>query len=177
MHHRTLQACRIPTTRGLSISADNADKLSGPRPGITGRRQKRLAARPLIAPLTVARGLGPGGAPAVLRRQREVDSIARAAWESAGVADRIELRVGRVWKPPLAAAGEQFDFAFIDACRTGYAQYHEQVLARLRPDGLMLLDNLLQGGHVVDDLADDEDVSAIRALNEAIAAILAWKWF
>ncbi len=87
------------------------------------------------------------------------------------MADRIELRVGPGLEtlrslPP----GEQFDFAFIDADKTGYAPYYEEVLARLRPGGLMLLDNMLQGGHVVDDLADDEDVSAIRSLNEAIAA-------
>ncbi|HEX2819555.1 MAG TPA: hypothetical protein VHO07_05220 [Streptosporangiaceae bacterium] len=53
---------------------------------------------------------------------------------------------------------------------TGYAQYYEEVLTRLRSGGLMLLDNTLQGGHVADDLADDEDVDAIRSLNDAIAA-------
>jgi caffeoyl-CoA O-methyltransferase len=87
------------------------------------------------------------------------------------VADRIELRVGPGLEtlrslPP----GEQFDFAFIDADKTGYAQYYEEVLARLRPGGLILLDNMLQGGHVVGDLADDQDVAAIRSLNEVIAA-------
>ena len=76
-------------------------------------------------------------------------------------------RVGTLRSLP---PGEQFDFAFIDADKTGYAQYYEEVLARLRPGGLMLLDNMLQGGHVVGDLADDEDVAAIRALNEVIAA-------
>jgi caffeoyl-CoA O-methyltransferase len=121
--------------------------------------------------LAVARGLGPGGHLLCCDVSVEWTSIARAAWERAGVADRIELRVGPGLEtlrslPP----GEQFDFAFIDADKTGYAQYYEQVLARLRPGGLILLDNMLQGGHVVDDLADDEDVSAIRALNEAIAA-------
>ena len=121
--------------------------------------------------LAVARGLGPGGHLLCCDVSVEWTSIARAAWERAGVADRIELRVGPGLEtlrslPP----GEQFDFAFIDADKTGYAQYYEQVLPRLRPGGLILLDNMLQGGHVVDDLADDEDVSAIRSLNEAIAA-------
>ena len=121
--------------------------------------------------LAVARGLGPGGHLLCCDVSVEWTSIARAAWERAGVADRIELRVGPGLEtlrslPP----GEQFDFAFIDADKTGYAQYYEQVLARLRPGGLMLLDNMLQGGHVVGDLADDEDVSAIRSLNEVIAA-------
>ena len=121
--------------------------------------------------LAVARGLGPGGRLLCCDVSVEWTSIARAAWERAGVADRIELRVGPGLEtlrslPP----GEQFDFAFIDADKTGYAQYYEEVLARLRPGGLILLDNMLQGGHVVGDLADDQDVAAIRALNEVIAA-------
>ena len=121
--------------------------------------------------LAVARGLGPGGRLLCCDVSVEWTSIARAAWERAGVADRIELRVGPGLEtlrslPP----GEQFDFAFIDADKTGYAQYYEQVLARLRPGGLILLDNMLQGGHVAGDLANDEDVAAIRALNEVIAA-------
>jgi caffeoyl-CoA O-methyltransferase len=121
--------------------------------------------------LAVARGLGPGGHLLCCDVSAEWTSIARAAWERARVADRIELRVGPGLEtlrslPP----GEQFDFAFIDADKTGYAQYYEQVLTRLRPGGLILLDNMLQGGHVVGDLADDEDVSAIRSLNEVIAA-------
>ena len=94
------------------------------------------------------------------RRGRKLESPTRSSSGSA-----------RVWKtlrslPP----GEQFDFAFIDADKTSYAQYYEEVLTRLRPGGLILLDNMLQGGHVADDLADDEDVDAIRSLNDAIAA-------
>jgi caffeoyl-CoA O-methyltransferase len=121
--------------------------------------------------LAVARGLGPGGRLLCCDVSVEWTSIARAAWERAGVADRIELRIGPGLEtlrslPP----GEQFDFAFIDADKPGYALYYEQVLTRLRPGGLMLLDNMLQGGDVVGDLADDEDVAAIRSLNEVIAA-------
>lgn len=121
--------------------------------------------------LAVARGLGPGGRLLCCDVSEEWTAIARQAWQKAGVADRIELRIG----PGLETLrsllpGEQFDFAFIDADKTGYAQYYEEVLTRLRPGGLMLLDNMLQGGHVVGDLADDADVAAIRSLNDAIAA-------
>jgi caffeoyl-CoA O-methyltransferase len=102
---------------------------------------------------------------------QEWTTIARAAWQEAGLADRIELRLGPGLEtlrslPP----GEQFDFAFIDADKTGYAQYYEEVLTRLRPGGLILLDNTLQDGHVVADLTDDQDVAAIRSVNDAIAA-------
>jgi caffeoyl-CoA O-methyltransferase len=120
--------------------------------------------------LAVARGLGPGGRLLCCDVNEAWTSIAREAWEKAGVADRIELRIGPGLEtlrslPP----GEQFDFAFIDADKTGYPQYYEEVLTRLRAGGLMLLDNMLQGGRVVDDLENDEDVAAIRSLNDAIA--------
>jgi caffeoyl-CoA O-methyltransferase len=121
--------------------------------------------------LAVARGLGPGGRLLCCDVSEEWTAIARQAWQKAGVADRIELRVGPALEtlrslPP----GEQFDFAFIDADKTGYAQYYEEVLTRLRPGGLILLDNMLQGGQVADDLVNDESVAAIRSLNDAIAA-------
>jgi len=121
--------------------------------------------------LAVARGLGPGGRLLCCDVSQEWTSIARAAWQEAGVADRIELRIGpgleTLRSLPLS---ERFDFAFIDADKTGYAEYYEEVLARLRPGGLMLLDNTLQGGEVAGDLAGDADVDAIRAVNDAIAA-------
>jgi caffeoyl-CoA O-methyltransferase len=121
--------------------------------------------------LAVARGLGPGGRLLCCDISQEWTSIARAAWQEAGVANRIELRVGPGLETLRALPpGEQFDFAFIDADKTGYAQYYEEVLARLRPGGLILLDNTLQGGQVVGDLPDDEDVAAIRSLNDAIAS-------
>jgi caffeoyl-CoA O-methyltransferase len=121
--------------------------------------------------LAVARGLGPGGRLLCCDVSQEWTSIARVAWQEAGVADRIELRIGpgleTLRSLPLS---ERFDFAFIDADKTGYAEYYEEVLARLRPGGLMLLDNTLQGGEVAGDLAGDADVDAIRAVNDAIAA-------
>jgi caffeoyl-CoA O-methyltransferase len=102
---------------------------------------------------------------------QEWTSIARAAWQEAGVADRIELRVGPGLETLRALPpGEQFDFAFIDADKTGYSQYYEEVLPRLRPAGLILMDNTLQGGHVVGDLAGGQDVATIRSVNDAIAA-------
>jgi caffeoyl-CoA O-methyltransferase len=119
----------------------------------------------------VTRGLAPRGRLLCCDVSREWTSIARAAWQEAGVADRIELRVGPGLETLRALPpGEQFDFAFIDADKTGYAQYYEEVLTRLRPGGLILLDNTLQDGHVIGDLAGGQDVAAIRSVNDAIAA-------
>jgi len=119
--------------------------------------------------LAVARGLGPDGRLLCCDVSEEWTAIARAAWEEAGVADRIELRIGSGLETLRSLPhGEQFDFAFIDADKTGYAQYYEEILIRLRPGGLMLLDNMLQGGRVVDEGAHDDSVAAIRSINDAI---------
>jgi caffeoyl-CoA O-methyltransferase len=121
--------------------------------------------------LAVARGLAPGGRLLCCDVSHEWTSIARAAWQEAGVADQIELRVGPGLETLRALPpGEQFDFAFIDADKTGYAQYYEEVLTRLQPGGLILLDNTLQDGYVIGDLADSQDVAAIRSVNDTIAA-------
>jgi len=120
--------------------------------------------------LAIARGLGPDGRLLCCDVSEEWTAMARAAWEEAGVADRVELVIGpgadtlRALPP-----GEQFDFAFIDADKAGYPVYYEEILARLRTGGLILLDNMLQGGRVLDASIDDENVTAIRALNDAIA--------
>src|SRR5262249_7623993 len=85
-------------------------------------------------------------------------------------ADRIDLRLAPAIDTLRALpATEQFDFAFIDADKTGYADYYEEILARLRAGGLILLDNMLQAGRVLDETSTDASVGAIRSLNRAIA--------
>ena len=121
--------------------------------------------------LAVARGLGPDGHLLCLDVSEEWTAHARVAWQDAGVADRIELHIGPASETLRALPlDEQFDFAFIDADKTGYGDYYEEILVRLRPGGLMLLDNMLQGGAVINDEVTHESVVAIRALNDAIAA-------
>jgi caffeoyl-CoA O-methyltransferase len=119
--------------------------------------------------LAVARGMGPDGRLLCCDVSEEWTAIARAAWERAGVSDRIDLRIG----PGLdtlrsLTREEQFDFAFIDADKPGYPGYYEEILTRLRPGGLILIDNVLQNGRVVDESADDESVTVIRGLNDAL---------
>jgi predicted O-methyltransferase YrrM len=100
---------------------------------------------------------------------REWTDRARLAWADAGVADRVDLLLG-----PAASTLERletgsFDLAFIDADKPAYDAYYEGCLRLVRPGGLILLDNMLQGGRVADPASDGESVAAIRALNEKIA--------
>ena len=101
----------------------------------------------------------------------EWTSIARRYWAEAGVADRIELRLA----PPrdaardcCATAAGSFDFAFIDADKTGYDAYYEACLALLRPGGLIAFDNMIWGGAVADPLDQRPDTVALRALTAKI---------
>jgi caffeoyl-CoA O-methyltransferase len=121
--------------------------------------------------LAVARGLGADGHLLCCDVSEEWTAIAQDAWAEAGVSDRIELRIGPALDTLRSLPqGEQFDFAFIDADKTGYLDYYEEVLKRLRPAGLMLLDNMLQSGRVLEDDETGKDTIAIRHLNDAIAA-------
>lgn len=104
---------------------------------------------------------------------REWTEIALKYWREAGVADKIDLRIG-----PAADTldviladgnGESCDFAFIDADKTGYDGYYERCLALLRPGGVIVIDNALWGGSVADSAKNSEDTQAIRALNEKIS--------
>jgi caffeoyl-CoA O-methyltransferase len=120
--------------------------------------------------LCIARGLADGGRLLCCDISEEWTSIGRPYWEKAGVADRIELRIGPA-ADTLAAlpAGEQFDLAFIDADKPNYARYYEEILGRLRTNGLILVDNTLWGGRVLDPDDTGDDTVAIRAFNDMVA--------
>ncbi len=103
----------------------------------------------------------------------EWTSVARRYWAEAGLADRIELRLGPGTDglDGLLAEGAAgtIDFGFIDADKRSYPAYHERMMQLLRPGGLVAYDNVFWGGAVVDPNQDDEDVRAIRSLNATLA--------
>jgi predicted O-methyltransferase YrrM len=101
---------------------------------------------------------------------REWTDIARQAWADAGVADRVELILARATETIAALDDDTFDLAFIDADKPNYDAYYEGCLRVVRPGGLILIDNVLWSGEVADPSADSDNVRAIRALNEKIAA-------
>ena len=120
--------------------------------------------------LCIARGLEPGGTLLCCDTSEEWTQVARRYWERAGLASCIELRVAPAIETLRALPLEQdIDFAFIDADKSGYPLYYEELLARLRPGGLIVVDNVLWGGRVADPEASDDVTLAIRAFNEQVA--------
>ncbi len=96
---------------------------------------------------------------------REWTDRARRAWADAGVADRVELRIGPAAESLAQLDDDSVDLAFIDADKTGYDAYYTGCLRVVRPGGLILIDNVLWAGSVADPSDQDADTQAIRALN------------
>ncbi len=121
--------------------------------------------------LAVARALPADGHLLCCDVSEEWTSIARRYWERAGIADRVELRLGPA-ADTLAALdpGPQFDLAFIDADKVGYARYYDEIVPRLRPKGVMLVDNVLWHGRIIDDSDTSADTVALRAFNDMVVA-------
>lgn len=121
--------------------------------------------------ICLARALSPGGRLLCCDVSEDYTAIARKYWERAGVADRIDLRIAPAAET-LAGLPEDpsIDFAFIDADKTGYLGYWELIVPRLRPGGVLLVDNVLWSGKVVDPAANDADTVALRAFNDRVSA-------
>jgi caffeoyl-CoA O-methyltransferase len=124
--------------------------------------------------LCVARGLPDDGSLLCLDVSEEWTATARRYWERAGLSDRIELRLGDAHESLRALPAEPtFDLAFVDADKVGYADYVDQLHPRMRPNGVVLLDNTLRAGRVVSPETDDD--RAVVELNAALAADPRWE--
>ncbi len=120
--------------------------------------------------LCIARGLPADGKLVCCDVSDEWTSIGRPYWEKAGVAERIDLRIAPALETLNALPDERhIDLAFIDADKTNYGNYYEALLPRMQPGGVILVDNVLWGGAVIDAGRDDENTLAIRAFNDRIA--------
>ncbi|MEV4278299.1 O-methyltransferase [Actinoplanes xinjiangensis] len=117
--------------------------------------------------ICIARGLRPGGRLLACDVSEEWTAVARDYWQRAGLTDRIELRIAPALTTLRALPPDPvIDFAFVDADKTGYPDYYDALVPRLRPGGLMVFDNVLRGGRVLDP-ADESD-RAVAGLNDRI---------
>jgi predicted O-methyltransferase YrrM len=122
--------------------------------------------------LVVALALPPDGQVIACDISEEYTAIARAYWQKAGVAHKIDLRLAPALETldQLIREGqtESFDFAFIDADKSNYDNYYERALQLLRPGGLIAIDNVLWGGKVADSEVQDNRTEKIRDLNQKL---------
>lgn len=120
----------------------------------------------------LAGALPVGGRLTCLEASEEFAGLARAGWEEAGLADRIDLRLGMALDSlgALEAEGARFDMAFIDADKKNYPAYYEACLRLVRPGGLIALDNMLWRGAVSDAANTDKQTVVLRGLNAALVS-------
>jgi len=122
----------------------------------------------------VALAMPPDGTIVCCDVSEEWTAVARRYWAEAGVADRVDLRLAPAIETldKLLAGGAEgtFDFAFIDARKSEYPDYHERIVRLLRSGGLAAYDNVLWGGSVIDESKQDEETLGVRRLNERLAA-------
>lgn len=168
---RRVTAERTGAYAGMQIGDDQAVLMEMLARAMGATRAVEVGTFTGTSALAVARGLGPGGHLLCCDVSEEWTALARDAWARAGVADRIELRIGPALDTLRALPDDTtFDLAFVDADKPAYVDYYEELVPRLRPGGLLLADNTLQGGAVVDPAADQPNVAAIRRFNDHVLA-------
>ena len=118
--------------------------------------------------LSIAGGLPSGGRITTCDVNEETTAIARRYAEEAGLADRIEFRLDGGGLESIALVEGPFDLVFIDADKPNYKNYYEAVLPKLADNGLIVIDNVLWSGRVVEDDEDDESTRAIREINDHV---------
>jgi len=158
----------------MQVAADQAALITVLVRAIGTRRALEVGTFTGYGAISIARGLADDGRLVTCELNEEYAGIARRYFEQAGLAGRIELRLG----PALETLREiradgSFDFAFIDANKPDYPAYYEECLRLLRPGGLAMIDNVFFGGRVLDtveaEAEREESTAAISELNDRIA--------
>ena len=157
---------------GMQIGADQGQFMGLLAKLVGAKRCIEIGVFTGYSSISVALALPPDGRIIACDVSEEWTSVARKYWEKAGVASKIELRLGPAVETldALLAKGEagKFDFVFIDADKGNYLNYYERCLKLVRPGGLMLFDNTLWSGEVANPENQKEDTVALRALNDAL---------
>jgi caffeoyl-CoA O-methyltransferase len=155
----------------MQIGPDQGQMLTLMTRLVGARRAVEVGTFTGYSAVCIARGLELGGTLVCCDVNEEWTAIARRAWQRAGLADRIDLHLA----PAIATlralpADEHLDLVFIDADKRGYTSYWHELVPRVRPGGLLLADNVLWSGAIIDPSATAPDVEALRAFNDAVAA-------
>jgi caffeoyl-CoA O-methyltransferase len=161
---------RLGSVAGMQIGPDQGQLLTFLTRAVGAQWAVEVGTFTGYSSLCIARGLPDDGQLICCDISEEWTSIGQRAWKRAGLADRIELRLGRgldiVRELPRH---EHLDLVFIDADKGGYVSYWNELVPRVRPGGLLLADNVLWSGRILEDDPDDANVQALRAFNDLAA--------
>jgi caffeoyl-CoA O-methyltransferase len=152
---------------GMQIAPEQGTFMTILARAIGARRAIEVGTFTGYSAICIARGLPADGSLLCCDVSEEWTAIARRYWEKAGVAGRITLKLAPALDTLRALPSDAtFDFGFIDADKTNYRHYYEEVLRRTRAGGLILVDNVLWDGAVLDEKDQTDDTKAIRAFND-----------
>ena len=152
----------LPTNAQMQVAPEQAAFLSLLAKLVGARHAVEVGTFTGLSSLAMARGMAAGGKLVCFDISDEFTSVARRYWERAGVADLIELRIGPAAERLRELPSEpHLDLSFIDADKTGYPTYWEELVPRTRPGGLIVVDNVLRDGRVLAP-QDDSDKAIVR---------------
>jgi caffeoyl-CoA O-methyltransferase len=141
---------KLPDFAHFQIAPEQAPFMTLMTQIIGVRRAVEIGTFTGLSALAIARGLADGGKLVCCDISEEYTNIAQRYWARAGVADRIELQLGPAIETLRAMPDDpHIDLAFIDADKTGYPDYWAEIVPRMRPGGVILIDNVLRGGRIV----------------------------
>ncbi|MGF1427631.1 DUF2218 domain-containing protein [Kitasatospora sp. LaBMicrA B282] len=159
-----------PRSAGMQVAHDEGVLLTMLTKLVGARFAVEVGTFTGYSTLCIARGLAADGRVLTCDTSEEWTALAHPAWEQAGVADRIDLKLAPAIETLRALPADAvIDIAFIDADKEGYRAYYEEIVRRLRPGGLVVLDNVFLGGRVLDPAYQEADHVAMRELNDFIA--------
>jgi len=165
------ETVKLGDAAGMQIGDDQGQLLTMLARLIGARRAVEVGTFTGYSSMCIARGLAEGGSLLCCDVSEEWTDIGRSAWDAAGLADRIELRIAPALDTLRALPdAADIDLVFIDADKPAYAAYWAELVPRVRSGGLLLADNVLWSGRIVDPEAADENTTALRAFNDMVAA-------
>ncbi len=154
---------------GMQVAPEQGAFLTILTRAIGARRAIEVGTFTGYSALCIARGLPADGTLVACDVSEEWTAIGRRAWQKAGVADRIDLRIAPALETIAKLADDDmFDLAFIDADKPNYWNYFEALLPHMRANALILVDNVLWSGNVVNAGATDDNTKAIKEFNDRL---------
>lgn len=157
-----LQASDAAGLPQIAVSAQQGKFLSLLAGAIQARRVLEIGTLGGFSTIWLARGVGPQGRVVTLEYEPKHAEVARANLQRAGVADRVEVIVGAALDTLPTLTGGPFDLVFIDADKENYAAYLDWAVRLARPGSVLVLDNVVREGGILDPDCDDERVRATR---------------